>query len=225
MGIKNLLFLLNAMSVMFLPFDAGAGTFVGNGGDVVVCRDTKTEKIKSVELLDIYEGRVHFWLTAKKSEYESVQNILSELYERSTYRNTAVPLNGNPLNEFIDNANFIKGTELIDIPDSLHLSFPKNCKVEQVVIQVNPTKKFEKRFTVNKDLWDRLDNLNRAALIFHELLYKNKIEKISDPSLINSRDVRYMVALAISDKVKEAFDSEQEYREFLANDLWIDGLE
>ncbi len=217
-------FLKTAFSwgVFFYSIAVQAGTFVGNGGDVVVCRHSISQEITSAEVLDLYEGRVHYGLRPQALRGLSVEETLQFFFHRTYKYGLHIPGSGKDLEHFYNQANFLKGTVLVDMPDSWHLSFPKNCKVEQIVIQINPSRKFEKRYTVNQDLWDYLDNFNKAALVFHELLYKHKIEKTDDASKINSRDVRYMVAVTASNKVKEAFESAADYLDFLTQDLWID---
>ena len=54
--------LLSLCSVQFAAAEHEGGN-VGNGGIAVVCRDATTHKIKSAELLDLYEAkRIHKWI-------------------------------------------------------------------------------------------------------------------------------------------------------------------
>lgn len=62
-----------------------------------------------------------------------------------------------------------------DIQDSLVRVFPRGCKIEQIAIQKEPAFPEDKRFTVSKDLWDLLDEDNKAGLVLHEIIYREAL--------------------------------------------------
>lgn len=150
---------------------------VGNGGDVVVCRNA-TNQITSIEALDIYEGRVRWRIEfdlgdSSLSPLEKVELALSRLDRVSPIRAQRYL---EKAQQFEANALFLDNVELLDIPDSNHLVFPKNCKVEQIIVQRTPRFPDDRRYHVSNDLWKLLDSTNKAALILHEIIYEEALE-------------------------------------------------
>jgi hypothetical protein len=101
----------------------------------------------------------------------------------------------------MDEAKFLAGVKLTDIPDSQHIAIPAHCTVEQVAIQKLPAFPEDKFFTVNKDLWDRMDTANQAGLILHETIYRRFL-KLRKPgtTLSSSVAARYLTGYACSDR-------------------------
>src|SRR5690606_888709 len=138
--------------LLSFPALAGQGGGVGNGGDAVVCRETGGEIIRA-EALDRYEARTLFGIGLRaesKTKNAAVLEFLGRLAKHSPLR-AAEYLEW--AERFEKDAEFLYGQELIDIPDSEHVSFPRGCGVEQLVIQKIPKFAEEKRYTVNGDLW------------------------------------------------------------------------
>ena len=50
------------------------------------------------------------------------------------------------------------------------------AKVVQIALQKEPEFPGQKRYTINKDLWDRMDDVGKAGLIFDEILYTVALE-------------------------------------------------
>jgi hypothetical protein len=169
---------------------------VGNGGDGVVCRDSD-KVIRSIELLDFYEARVLrsavIDLGAAPTLEARMQVALQRLERVSPRRAQSYLLT---MNQFFENAQFLKDTELVDVEDSLHLILPKGCKIEQLVIQRPKVLPGEMMYSVNQDLWDHLDLTQRAGLILHEVVYREAIESAHS----DSRAARYLTALIASPK-------------------------
>ena len=118
---------------------------VGNGGDVVVCRDVQ-KQITSIELLDYYEARElrqiqinTIPLSSQMASSEAIKALVIQTLDRLE------TLNPNRrdkykiyLDTFFDEALFVKGKTLTDIPDSSHLFLPLGCQIEQIAIQLTP---------------------------------------------------------------------------------------
>ncbi|MGE3760578.1 MAG: hypothetical protein AB7H97_22630, partial [Pseudobdellovibrionaceae bacterium] len=190
---KNL-FLIISTSFIF-SISAYGTKEVGNGGDAVVCRDS-SQDIVSSELLDFYEGRVMRGMVfdldhAGPSYLEKVKFVLNRLKafapERANKYSTW-------LNTFPQESQFLKQVELVDVPDSAHIIFPRNCKVEQLVIQRIPERLSDKRYLINGDLWDLLDENGKAGTVLHELIYREFLEL----GEVNSISTRYFNALICS---------------------------
>ena len=163
--------------VILLSSLSYADVKVGNGGDVVVCRNASNE-ITSIEALDIYEGRVRWQIELDLGEaslfpLQKVELALSRLGRISSIRAERYL---EKAKQFEADALFLDNTELPDISDSNHLIFPKNCKVEQIIIQRTPTFPDDRRYLISNDLWKQLDPTNKAALILHEIIYGEALE-------------------------------------------------
>lgn len=164
---------------------------VGNGGDVVVCRDG-SGAIASVELLDFYEARVirGFTIDLGAPTLPVAQKVQTAIGRMSGL----APLKTKQLlswaADFEKEAIRLADVTLIDVPDSAHIVVPNNCRIEQIAIQRDPEFDTDKRYTINKDIWDRLDADNQAGLIIHEVLYR-EFKKLKS----NSMSTRYWNAV------------------------------
>ena len=187
---KNLYALLLAFSPLCF-----AGQEVGNGGDAVVCR-YPNGSIKSAELLDIYEARTLRGVENNTSEKNSLEEQIQDLLERlsiisqrraNDYKTEAI--------RFVANSQILQDVELENIPDSEHVIVKKGCQIEQVAVQREPQFPEDKRYVINKEIWDHFDLINKASLIMHELLYKEALTYRHK----NSQQVRYFNSLLLND--------------------------
>jgi len=201
-----------------VSFGAGLGssTLVGNGGDVVVCRNA-VGAVNSIELLDYYEARLERGLLTQFEDNLSysmaVEVLLSRLEKHDLYTPEVLRLF---ISNFMDEAQFVSGVTLTDIPDSHHLFYPRGCGVEQIAIQRTPRRRGDKRYFINKDLWNSLSGSGQAGLVFHEVLLRMVIN-YSEEDVLNSSSVRYFLSLLASDSLK--MWSEMEYRDFIGREL------
>ncbi len=178
--------------IFMLSLNLYASGGKGNGGDVVVCK--KGGKT-TYETLDIYEERqltgkeveltVNKEFTRRNSAYwkrytmngfktsyidyalamiESLKSLKDWRYE--TYKSR--------IYNFLKNSQVEHGTDLPDINDSEHLYFPKDCRIKQIAIQWK-TPQNGKRYRLDGDLWDKLDDKNKAALVIHEIVFEEAI--------------------------------------------------
>jgi hypothetical protein len=140
----------------------------GNGGDVIDCGPDKP-----VRLLDYVEAEQKGMGIDLGPQSLSVE----EKIEYALSRIEAIDLSLHRVllglsNRFNMEARFLNGVVLRDVPDSLHLAVPKGCEIKQVAIQVQPRFKEDKWYTVQKELWDRMSNRDKAGLIIHETLLR-----------------------------------------------------
>ncbi len=185
---KALLFLLLTTS-----YAMAGGDRVGNGGDVVVCGN-------KVELLDVYEARVSNHVIYKpvgKDYKQMFQDIIQKHLSNIQPVRSARYLNHQ--STFESEAQFLPGIELNDVDDAGMVAIPKGCKLKQIVIQLSDDERpaGKPRYTVSLDLWKRLDEFNKAALVLHEIFYREAIEHESSNSMV----VRAMVGEVLSTKL------------------------
>lgn len=159
---------------------------VGNGGDAVVCRDAGGA-ITTVELLDFYEARVARGQKLNLGDStlplaDKVDLALDRMLRFSAYRTQMFKTWAG---SFESERILLPNVKLVDIPDSAHIVVPNGCEIEQIAIQRDPQFEGDKRYTISKDLWDRLDTDNQAGLILHEIVYRDL--KITQRNSISTR--------------------------------------
>ena len=169
-----------AFFVSSLGLAAGGGSEAGNGGNTVVCRDS-AGKVLTVELLDFYEARVMRGINRDLGDStlgaaEKIELALKRLdplspLRANDYRKQAL--------EFDSNALYLPGIQLVPVPDSFHVAFPDGCAVEQAAVRKTPVFPEDRLYTINKDLWDRMDGDSRAGLVLHEIIYRELAADVS----------------------------------------------
>lgn len=181
---------------------------VGNGGDAVVCVD-------SVTLLDSYES-TKLGLTLdltnsniqKQTRRSMVSKAVNRLVEKDKY--TAKKLYKYSMEMVSDLEQYemfspdkpsFKGQVLYigpdvvgEINDSEHRTLPAGCEIRQMVSQIEPLRRRDNRYEINKLLWDKLSLLDQSMTILHEAWYRIMLED----GAIDSKGARYMNALAAS---------------------------
>ncbi|MBC7464860.1 MAG: hypothetical protein H7256_02620 [Bdellovibrio sp.] len=172
-----------------------AGFVKGNGGNTVVCKldsgQTRTE------LLDIVEAKafiapdtLHFTNLEKKSKEQALSEALESI-------NATLPQSSYAqwIRDFETDAVFLKNVSLGVVADSYHFVIPKNCVVEQSVLQIEPIF-HEARYTINLDRWNQLVPAQKAGLMMHELIYR-------DLQDADSRRVRLITGYLFSDEIRK----------------------
>lgn len=169
------------------------GNEVGNGGNVIRCQSNNQV---SFELLDYYEGRQLWQMppdmgSPELSVEEKAEIALQRLknVEPIRIRNYQAKVKN-----FYADAAMVAGGELTKIDDTSHLILPAGCALYQMVIQREPELPGEKRYTINKDVWDQLNNDTKAGLILHEIIYGDAIRA----GQTNSRTARHFNAYLAS---------------------------
>lgn len=164
---------------LILPMTAMATNKVGNGGNVVACKNTS-------QTLDFYEGSVPepSPLPSGKNieiaqlQIEKLKDVAPELYRQYTKRLQ------NILTEF----DLKKDIQLELIKDSHHAFKPADieCSIIQTIIRKNVVAGDEKRFVVDQKTWERLNAFQQAGLIIHEVLYEH-FYKLGEKDSIKAR--------------------------------------
>lgn len=166
--------------LMALSLSAIAGE-KGNGGYSVVCR-TEQGQITSAELLDIYEGRVIY-----KKNYAVDQHSVEEVIEIAKSRVADHHAFANKLNRELklvnENIIFIPaGNELEPTDDAFPPIKKQGCKFEQLANYQDSGE-----LLVSQEIYDHLDNVNKAALLVHEAVYSYRRKALGETTSQNSR--------------------------------------
>ncbi len=177
--------------LFFLPVLAWAGVSrVGNGGDVVYCQHSQNRP--TLQQLDFYElsfydGQEAILGSPTDSPIVKVGYVINWIRQFSPVR---ADLYNERLQNFMSRVSWSQ-EPLVDIPDSQHIVLPVNCEVRQLAIQDHAHDPVH--YTIDKTLWDQMDNTSRAGLILHEIVYEEALRNKHENS-INARSlVRFLV--------------------------------
>lgn len=163
---------------------ASGGYEVGNGAEVVVCRDNNLH-ITSVELLDIFEARTAKGISSSEFEerYYRPSYWQESLYKMAPRRAAVYE---RYINKFDEEATFFKDKILPKTYDSgLMTKLPESCALEQLVVQIASAHPYDSqvwkgRYSVSNYLWNKLSPLNQAAAKLHEAVYRERIKQCVD---------------------------------------------
>ena len=189
------------------------------GGSAVVCR-AADGSVQSAELLDLFEGRIinghSIGVDVARPYMEIAREVaakidkggvgrdltgVSRITDSSGTTTTRMSLWGGDIS--LDSmkwgleaaAKMVRmlpeGVALKPVSDYTSPIVPKNCAVEQLALfQDAPN-----RLLIVSDIWNKLDDLNKAALMIHESLYRTL--RFSDKEADSNR-TRLVVALAFT---------------------------
>lgn len=188
------------------------GGHEAGGGGVLVCGPKDR-----VVALDIYEAREIYKLEVdygpdNLKAMERVKWVLNRFAKIDGGRATRYLRDAQ---EFAKIAIFKPGIILGDITDSMHSYIPDHCRVIQVVSQSRNSFPPRPIYIVASDLWNRLDEISKAALILHEIVYKEGIENGHEHSL-KSRYFHELIAAAKWDALGK---TDEDKVDFLKNKM------
>ncbi|MGE0631346.1 MAG: hypothetical protein AB7O96_02990, partial [Pseudobdellovibrionaceae bacterium] len=144
-----------------------AGGFIGNGGNAVICE-------KRTVSLDIAEGEASSLIPqlgdSTLDEFEKAELAIARVGAISPELGVRLL---NELDLFKKSSEFLKDFKLTKIYDSKHKYLPKDCsKVRQIASHRDTVMPGEALYSIDANLWDRMDNNSKAALVLHEIIYR-----------------------------------------------------
>lgn len=176
--------LIFCLFILILSAEASAGNKVGNGGDVVICGETKT-------LLDLYEAKDRNQALIKPSD--SIGHIELTRKRFGILQKFAPKLGAQYLRRLdliLKEIDFKKEMEITSVDDSLHTVLGKDCRLIQIALRKSDVGEGEKTFLIQEEEWNKLNGLNKSALISHEIVYEHLFKLGSQ----DSRAARRFVA-------------------------------
>lgn len=163
-----------------------AGGKAGNGGVMFHCADR-------IKLVDFWEAEDRGFPMDLGDDNADLQSLIQEYDSRlryfdpelaDDYLNTAQIilrdlelLEKNPRSQETKLVRFTDGT-LPESLDSDEITQPFGCEKIQVVTQKKPDTDGEKLLTIDRFLWEMLDNEMRVFTIYHEINVKRQIERL-----------------------------------------------
>lgn len=166
--------------LMALTMTAFAGD-KGNGGYSLVCRN-ENGKINSAELLDIYEGKILHNLDYQNNDLE-VDSLILVALNRTAENDSFYGKMARELEHIQKNTIFVpEGHELELTEDAFPIIKKKGCEFEQLA---NYT--VDEKLVISEEIYNKLDNLNKAALYIHEAVFAIRRKALNETSSFNSR--------------------------------------
>ncbi|WP_413944343.1 hypothetical protein [Bdellovibrio sp. HCB-162] len=181
-----------------LSFASSGGDWYekGNGGFVVMCDK------EALMVFDLFEAQVRYKMIfdgqALGTLDERVEYLLTKFDKHNKSR---AALYRRWYKEFFNEAEFIPNAKFNPTGDIGFGYIPKNCSLEQVIFQRAPNILNQFRYLINLDLWQALSIENQAALVMHELIYR---ELTLPPNIHESSEAaRYFNALLNSEQFQK----------------------
>lgn len=146
-----------------------AGTKDGGGGPSIICNGPDG-KVKTAQLLDLYEGQIRYGLTIPKTA-EPASQQLTTAFNRLTGYNWFIASDvEEALTKAESDVSFLPAGVImapgVDLGDSYAAVIPNGCQLAYVgYYEAGGT------LRISKDIWDLLGQTDRAALFMHEALY------------------------------------------------------
>lgn len=147
-------------SLLLPSFVFANAKVIGNGGVGIQCN-------KSVELFDLYEGRI-------LNQQVPIEKRISYKEQALSYANHLTQMTGgdeqfkDDIQNIIDSLIFLpKGVGLNLTNDVNNFIYPKNCRFVQIL-----NYKTDGFIYVDTELWRHLSETQKAAAILHEAIYK-----------------------------------------------------
>lgn len=194
---------------IFLSVTAAyAGNEVGNGGIGFWCPQNK-----KYLLLDFHE---HDMLYPKNKIVADETKEFGEILEKrllilSKLDQKASDQYKKQISNILVNLKFLSDIKLNKTFDSFEIAKPKGCVLEQFAIQRKKEEKADTDFYFDKEIWSALGNIEKAGLIFHEVIYEHFI-LLGEKNSIKARKYNSFIFSEKFDKI-----SGTEYKNFVQN--------
>ena len=187
--------LIMALALPLFAYSAFAGPITSGGGFAVVCRNVKG-KIDSAQLLDLYEAEKKLGLTlieSKNDVVKDLKNAVSNQYRilgfdlKDPSTDASIESALGRYKDYLNEALYLPiNFKLPEVSDlGLHELPPLGCNIEQVAFFDDSSEKLK----ISTSIWNELDSLSQAALIFHEVIYLDKRRSNNDITSMKTRSV------------------------------------
>jgi hypothetical protein len=181
-------FILASLVLTSVNVLARGGDYKGNGGAVIHCPN----KLVPYEVVDLYEMRAAHGLPIKFAAGSTYTEILENMFQRIARLNPSrAQMYRGFLQSFMTESSMIENADLTILPGEDGWGpIEKDCSREQAIVQFITPNLAGKRYFVAKDLWNELNEQNKAALVLHELIYREGLQP--QTQFANSIGVRYL---------------------------------
>lgn len=140
----------------------------GNAGFALFCSD------RAPQVLDLYEAQQRDGYTIA---FSNQFGVIEKVYDLISRFDKLDPKRANVYRAwaqefFAESTALSPSTEIVQTPDLGYVSLPQACRLEQVIFQRNPSVLNKYRYIINTSLWNKLDADQLAALVLHEIVYR-----------------------------------------------------
>ena len=171
----------------------------GNGGFVLKC---PSQPLRVLDLQEL-ESRYKSEMTLDEQNLSSLKGRIEYLISKLEKLNPQRAQKYRSWYSVYDQeTEYVANTEFDVIGDLGMVRIPAGCKLSQIAFRREPSILNKARYTVSKDLWDQLGIIDKAALVMHELIYREfsaspNRHQTSEPSryfnaLVNSKELQTM---------------------------------
>lgn len=187
------------ISTLLLSFSvaANAGDELQNGGDIIACPGLEVPSYRS---LDLYEGKMVYKLEPALIDQVDYRVIVSQLIDRiEKFDISRANLYRSFLRNFEAETQVIPGSEFGNIKDEGFITLPEGCELRQAAGQFRRHTPDGIKYIFNGAIWSNMSSMTRAALVLHELVYREALIPKDGPA--TSAKVRYFTAYIHSSKM------------------------
>ncbi|WP_374000854.1 hypothetical protein [Bdellovibrio bacteriovorus] len=168
------LFLVFAATLSSIGAQANNWYDRGNGGFILVCTGKKSAVLDLHENATRQIGEVQF--SSSTAVTAKVLDLISRLEAHDKGRATQYKAWAL---SFFNEVQWIREASFNQTPDLGMVIIPNDCRLEQVVFQRNPSILNKTRYMVDENLWNHMDTDNQAALIMHEIIYREFMNSVT----------------------------------------------
>ena len=184
------------MLVSSLSFAGGEWYEKGNGGFILQCPVKANQTLDLFELQDRYKTSMTLDTDHAGSVKERVEYLLAKIERLNSNRAAKYRM---WFASYEQEAEYVPNIQFDRLGDLGLVRIPDVCNLAQVIFQREPGILNSARYTVNKKLWETLTVLDQAALVMHELIYR---EFVSSPNFHQTSErSRYFNALVNSKEI------------------------
>lgn len=179
MGTQQMKKIITILVLSMIPYLGSAkpmpsGYEWGNGGFFVACSEASSLGA-GVFSVDRIEGMYlhNFKTSTVVQNMDNEEVIIQEVLQRLKVANPVRAMKYQKwYAEIKESREWADGYSFMLLPDSSSTVVPQGCEPKQAAIFVTSPNSEKVRFIFDKSLWDRASALDRAYLIFHELIYR-----------------------------------------------------
>lgn len=167
-----------SLTLLVFHLMAEASDRAGNGGDAIICHSSEAKT--TVELKDYWEysqmiNTLKVDLGPGTTYQEKVEFALNRLKKIDSVRAEKL------LGRFYDETfiSYVSRGQIPVVDDSasfLKVDGNKYCNEVQVAFQILRPKQFQSKVLIDKTIFMQFDEVNKAGLILHELIYEQDIK-------------------------------------------------
>lgn len=185
-----------AVLILVTMSTAFAGNEVGNGGSVLYNLHTG----KAFMFYDHFEARERYHLFVQWPSASRDVEVAQKFAERICPHDVGLceKLKGW-VQSFYDEVLFTDKV-LTPVNDTGMMHIPQGYGIAQLIVQYQHPHTKKVSYQIRRKFWSELSHRDRAVGILHEVVYRRFIELKGED--INSVEVRYLVALIISDEIR-----------------------